>query len=169
MLYIKGATLDQQDSMENAILDPDRAFHVFRNEPWVDSEFSRKVITDIDKIDVMDSTISVKDILQRHKLSLDSLATGTKNVLVCRYYEDDGPDPIYNRLGRMGENCFKWLMQAATVRDIYIVTTVFRRFRDEDMQGASVCFVDTGKIVTTADSVCLGLLDLMGLHLLEGT
>lgn len=167
MLIIKGVTLQQQDEMENIILDPDRVFNIFSDEDWVDSDFSRRVITDVDGVDVMDPGIPVREILQANDIPLNKIATGTKNVLLCRFYDPDDGIPVYNRLGRMGENCFKWLMRASLVRDIRMTTTIFRWFHDEDMQGGTVLFEDTGRIAKTGDDVCDGFIDLRLRGLLE--
>lgn len=146
MLYIKGATPEQQEAMDDiAILYPDSVFKECLPE-WLNSEFSRSVIKDIDRLDVSDTTRDVESILlEDYHLTIDALATGTKNLILCKFYPGEFGEEgewFYNRMGQMGENCFKWLMLAAQDRDIHVVTVGFRMFTEEDLSYGGVFFED---------------------------
>lgn len=170
MLYIKGATLEVQESLPNMLLHPDTIFKYYHTEEWLNSDFGRGLITDIDKVDVMDKSKPVVRILLEKGLVLDNLATGTKNVLLCKYFVNprDHSVPLYNRMGFMGENCFKWLLQAAVERDIYMVTTVFRNFDEVEFpEGGCVIFMDTGYVAKTGREVSDGMIGLCGKGILE--
>lgn len=86
MLTIYGMNTIKQESFPNLIKNPDTAFEAFAAEIDLNSDFSRKVITDIQHIDVMDTSKSTKSILAMHEIALPLLATGTKNLLVCKYH-----------------------------------------------------------------------------------
>lgn len=166
MLYIKGATPEQQEEMEDiAILYPDSVFKRAKSE-WLNDSFSRAVISDIDHVDVMD-TRTVEDILLfDYRLFPNMLATGTKNLILCKFYPGDGSDEWrYNRMGFMGENCFKWLNMAAQDRDIHMVTVGFRMFTEEDMQYGPVFFEDLQRVATTVDEFrqCMYDVSVLGL------
>lgn len=172
MLYIKGAKCSQQAKMPNFIRDPGTTFNAYCVDgpcaKWVDTEFARRVITDIDRIDVRDTTRTVKSILTEHEVPLQDIATGSKNLILCKYFAHNGA-VCYNRMGFMGENCFKYLVEASIDRDIYMVTTVFREFPKHDPfpEGACVCFEDNSYVAHNAQEWLKGMLDIGVLGVFE--
>lgn len=169
MLYIKGVTNEQQDKMRTtAILYPDVVFGEIKSE-WLDTPFSRAIIQDVDKLDVSDVSRSVKDILGYDYLMLPSmLATGTKNVLVCRFYNSKHPGKwYYNCMGLMGENCFPWLMQAAAERDIHMITTVYREFSEDCFRYGGVHFDDLHRVAHNAKDFSCCMSELANKHLID--
>lgn len=168
MLIIKGVTSAQQEQMENVILYPDTTFdNNPANSLWVNSEFGRKVIQDIEGIDVSDTSKSVESVLLQQGMLVNDLATGSKNLMLCKFYQSRHCPILYNRLGRMGENCFKWLLQIALEKDVRMTTTVFRLFKESDMSGAIVYFEDLDRKATTAEEVNDGLAELGNRKLLQ--
>ncbi len=170
MLYIKGSTLEKQAKLPNMILHPKTVFKYYHTDEWLDSDFGRGLITDIEQIDVTDKSKPVKRILLENELVVDYLSTGTKNVFLCKFYEnpEDPSIPLYNRMGFMGENCFKWLLLASLERDIHMVTTVFRKFKDSDFPaGARVVFEDVNFEADCAYDVTTGMLKLSYAGLFE--
>lgn len=170
MLYIKGATREKQAKLPNMLLHPKDTFDSYFEEAWLDSDFGRGLITDIEQIDVMDKSKPVKRILLENELLVDYLATGTKNVFLCKFFNnpEDPSVPLYNRMGFMGENCFKWLLLASLERDIHMVTTVFRKFKGSDFPaGAHVVFEDVNFEADCAYDATTGMLKLSYAGLLE--
>lgn len=146
MLSIEGRPFNEIDGSKDLIKFPGAVFDAFYGDDWLDDPFSRKVITDIQKVDVMDTSRHTEEILRQRGLAPRQLANGTKNLLVCKFYLLGRKC----RLAMMGPNCYKWLMDIADEKDICGVTTDVIKFTDEDLKGRSVLFVDTGVSVTTS-------------------
>lgn len=161
MLYIKGANLFEQETMENMLLFPASVFNHRVDDRWLDSDFGRQIITDIDRVNVMDTSVPTRRLLLDVGLRPDDLATGTKNLFLCRFFSSQFDEPLYNRMGHMGENCFKWLVKAARDVDIHMVTTLFRKFKDSDLElGDEVYFEDLHRSAKTGYDVTSLMLDL---------
>lgn len=170
MLYIKGVKCEQQEEMKNCILYPDTVYEVYCQDAWLDSDFGRTILQDIDGRDVSDRSRHVRDILLfDYRVLHTQIATGTKNLFLCKFFDPGDGVTYYNRLGRMGENCFKYLVQASLERDIYMTTTVYRGYPIDDPfpSGATVCFEDLGVTATDEVSWHNGMVDLMAAGLLE--
>lgn len=166
MLIIKGCTCEQQERLKDFILYPSDTFNAYCQDDWVDSSFGRAIISDIDRIDVFDTALSTKEILLREGIRLCDIATGTKNLFLCKYYTED--KPVYNRMGFMGENCFKWLLDIAAEKDVYMVTTVYRKFKQSDFRvPCEVYFEDLCRSAHNADEVREAMLELNCKHYLE--
>lgn len=114
MLIIKGVTSAQQERLGNVLLYPDTTFDNYPDRMcWAESEFGRNVLHDIDRLDTLDPSVSVDLILRNQDMRLSDISTGSKNLMLCKFYQSRHCSKIYFRLGRMGENCFKWLLQIA--------------------------------------------------------
>lgn len=171
MLYIKGVKYQEQFGRDDVILEPDAEFDAyFIDGPLaacLNTGFSREVITQIDRIDVSDRRSTVVQVLLRENIPVRALATGTKNLLVSKYKVWNRK--VYGRLGLMGENCFKYLVEAAIDKDIYMLTTIFRDFPEKDVfpAGGAVLFEDTGFIAHNAEEWVDGMLDVGDLGVFE--
>ena len=71
------------------------------------------------------------------------LSTGTKNLFLCRYYSG------LNNMSMMGRNCYKYLLDIANEREVYMRCTSHVFFHDDVLQGRTVPFVNTDEHVST--------------------
>lgn len=158
MLTIYGMNTIKQESFPNIVLYPSEVFDGIITPEQLNSDFSRRVITDIQKVDVMDTRYTTKQLLALNELHPGILATGTKNIIVCKYY----PTDLVCRMGRMGENCYKWLMDIAEERDIGAACVHSLEFTDSDLRGRKVYFADIDKYASNADEFFNCMCDLIG-------
>lgn len=147
MLTIYAMTIPQLEDNILAIPSPANFFDSHTDSPedadtWLDNIFARKVITDIQHVDVMDTTQHTRTLLASNCIAVSELATGIKNLINCYHCPDD-----LHRLSRMGPNCFKWLMDVADMHDVKMAATLYVKFTDSDIRGRAIKFEDTGAIV----------------------
>lgn len=156
MLTIYATDVMSQQGIIGLDLNPDVTFDVCHTDEWLDSDFARRVITDIDQIDVTDTSQPVRILLALQGMTPELLCTGTKNLI--RTYNL----PEYKvRMGRMGENCYKYLMEIGRDKDITGVVVNAIIFSDEDMQGLPVYFSQTGKTARNADEFLTDMCELI--------
>ena len=136
MLSIIGRPWCDIDSSLDLVIHPGDEFDLIYEEDWLDNELSRQIITDIQGIDVTDVRFSVDEILARYKMPVEYLATGTKNLLLCKFLDDGRKF----RMSMMGENCYKWLMDIAETKDICGVITTPLFFTEDDISGRTIYF-----------------------------
>lgn len=127
------------------IVDPSADFDVGHDSDWLNTPWSRAVISDIQGIDVTDTNRSVEDILIFHHMFPELLATGTKHLILLKY----GSDPRICRMSKFGENCYKWLMDLCDEKDICGVMTNYIFFKDEDLKGRGVRFPDIDMVAAS--------------------
>ncbi len=148
MLSIEARPFSEMSEKDcpDLILYPSAVFDLAHDDTWLDHPFSRMVISDIQRFDVTDQSTSTRRLLLEHGLHPEDLATGTKNLLCCKFLEEG----YKCRMSMMGENCYKYLMDIADERDIcgVVTTTIF--FEDSDLKGRPVLFVNSGVTVTTS-------------------
>ena len=145
MLSIIARPWPETDTAPDIVHSPEKEFNLFYTQEWLDEEWSRRVISDIQGFSVMDSSRHVSDILWDHHMTPNSLAGGTMNLLVFKHAFDGRKC----RMSRMGENCYHWLMDKAEEKDICGVITTFVFFRENDLQGRPVYFPDIGVTAKT--------------------
>ena len=85
-------------------------------------------------------------LLLSDKMRPTDLCTGTKNVLLAKFFVDK--QRIL--LSRMGSNCYKYMLEAADEKDIYSYLTFFSVFSDSDFGSKPVVFEGTGKMVSNS-------------------
>lgn len=100
---------------------------------WISDSFGRSVIESIDQVELGDDVVFS---LLKAGLRVEDLCTGTKNLLLCKHLNK------LNRITMMGENCFPFLMDIAESKEVYMgcSNTVF--FKDYDLKGRKVHFVN---------------------------
>lgn len=104
---------------------------------------------------------TVRSILLEHGMRVEDLATGTKNLLNCKFL-DNG---MYHRLGMMGENCYHYLIDVATEKDLTAVMVQPYEFTDNDLRGNIVYFADIDKYARTNGKFLSCLVELIRLDL----
>lgn len=110
---------------------------------WLEDDFGRAVISEIDRIQLFTGQSTAQAILLSG-MRVDDLCTGTKNLLLCKHADK------LNRMAMMGENCYKFLVEAAKDKDVYVAAESFYLFTDSDFQGQKVHFMNTNTLVSTA-------------------
>lgn len=98
MLSIIARPWPETDTAPDIVHSPEKEFNLFYTQEWLDEEWSRRVISDIQGFSVMDSSRHVSDILWDHHMTPNSLAGGTMNLLVFKHAFDGRKC----RMSRMG-------------------------------------------------------------------
>lgn len=157
MLHISVANYTDCAFDSSVIAYPDIIFKNMYEPAWLNSDLGRRLVTEIDHKDVM-SCANVSEELLEYGMLPPDLCTGTKNVLLARYFA-----PFYDRkimLSRMGENCYKFLIDAAMEVDIYSVATNYFPFMDSDLRGNGVMFDDLGIVCDNREDFADAMIDL---------
>ena len=81
-------------------------------EEWITDDFSRKVIKDIDKAEVIGPNCIKHPILGQ--IPTTHISTGTKSLILMNY-----TDKIFNDT-MCGDNCAKWIIDIASRKDLTI-------------------------------------------------
>lgn len=115
MLTIICASLDELEKLPNFIKYPSSWFDVEWDEDWLQDEFARRLISDIDHIELGENT---RISLALRGQTVEQLAGGTKNILVCQHHLDH-----VHRFQFMGENCYPYLFELASAHDITVGST----------------------------------------------
>lgn len=123
-------------------------FDVKFDESWIENDFARKVIADIQQFDPPLSEESTRVWLGRNKLIPETLCTGVKNLLLCKFYKPTRA----SRLGMMGPNCYKYLMDIADEIELSATVTDSVLFTDTDLRGRPVLFKNTGTVAMDSKS-----------------
>lgn len=151
MLYLEVAPLEEFMRRNNFIAYPDEYFFAMYEDWMIESDFSRRVISTIDWVEMKGST--VMESIAREGFSVEGLSTGTKNLINCKYFDN------LNRFSFMGPNCHPFLFEIAKEKDVYMGVTGFIGIKEESMQNNPVCIVNTGKVYTNADKLYFALTD----------
>ena len=140
MLHIKCSTWDKAIKDPRFIRSPDVTFELKCKDEWLESDFGRKIITELERIPLIYPSVK----MSIHAVcALSEISTGGKNLFLCKYL--DG----LNFMDRMGDNCFDYLMDIADEKDVYMVSTAYRMYRVQSMTGRVVHFDDFGLDVQT--------------------
>lgn len=140
MLTIYATDVMSQFGMYDLVTDPSSAFDGCVEDVWLNDTWARKVISEVDLIDVRDINTPTRRILLDNGILPTQLCTGTKNLIYTKN------NPQYKcRIARMGENCYKYLIEAAKERDITGVITRVFVLEDTDFMGSAVYFSQIDK------------------------
>lgn len=140
MLTIYATDVMSQFGMYDLVTNPSDAFDGCVDDAWLDDSWARKVISEVDLIDVRDTRKSTRQLLLLNEILPTQLCTGTKNLIYTKN------NPQYKcRIARMGENCYKYLVEAAKDRDITGVITRVFVLEDTDFAGSAVYFSQIDK------------------------
>ena len=147
--------LYQEHDTEKYILFPDVVFDEVYEEEWFECEFGHKLLNDVGHLECREND-SVKNRMLALGLDAEHLATGIKNIFLCKYYLE------YQRvmLTRMGPNCFPYLFDIAKEKDIYCVVTNYVSFSGVDLHGAEVYFPSLNRLVDDPKMLVDAMIDL---------
>lgn len=133
MLHIVADRLANFIAKPEFIRFPSDFFDVTYEDDWLSSAFGKEIISSIDNIQIEDN---VDRAFYEAGIHPEDLATGTKNLFLCKYFDK------LNRLSMMGENCYHFLMDISDDKDVYMAATAYCLFRDSDILGRSIHFVN---------------------------
>lgn len=91
------------------------------------TDFSKKVIKEIDKSEVVGKNLIVSNILG--PIPPRSLSGGVKSLMILMYSD------YIVKLSAMGDNCFKYLSEIAEVKDIVMCTSSSRLLYNNGFKG----------------------------------
>lgn len=123
---------------EDCIKNPSGYFDVNKEKDWFNNELSKKFIKEIDK------SIAVKDEYIESPvfgaISPERLSSGCKCLILLSVLDDCN---IY--ASRMGDNCSKYILELAEIKDITITLHHMMMFPEE----MKAIMMDTGKVVNS--------------------
>lgn len=97
--------------MQDIILNPNPIFDTRWRPEWINSAFGRKVITDIQKVDVTDVSFIVEEILSRSGIEVENLDSGIKSLLLIQMFSSFNVST-----DTLSDACLKWLLDIADER-----------------------------------------------------
>lgn len=126
--------------------------NVYEDE-WIEDEFVKEMILDVDQSSVISAHIIESPILGA--ITPKELSGGVK-VLILMLKDDSF---IYN-MSNCGDNCAKWILKIAEKKDLTVYLQHIMRFEGE----FEIEIMNTGKIVHNRDEYVLGLLEVEGMQ-----
>ena len=144
MLHLYFESLSKLEKRESFVQCPSGIFDWSWKPEWLNDPFSRTIIHEIDHVNIPDGMNTEKACLYKN-MRVEDLSSGTKNLILCKYH--DG----LNRMTMMGKNCYRYLMDIADDKDVYMGCSNYVFFTDEDLKGRKVHFVNTDDYVSTAE------------------
>ena len=102
------------------------------------------MIHEIDHVEIPEEMATETACLLKN-MRVEDLSAGTKALLICKFYNTK-----LNRMTMMGKNCYKYLMDIADEKDVYMGCSNYVFFTDNDLKGRKVHFVNTDDYVSTA-------------------
>ena len=143
MLHLYFEPLKKLGERELFVQCPGDFFDWSWESEWLDDPFSRKMIHEIDHVDIPEGMDTEKACLLKN-MRVENLSSGTKSLILCRYCD------YLNRMTMMEPNCYRYLMDIAEEKDVYVGCSNYVFFTDDDLRGRKVHFVNTDDYVSTA-------------------
>ena len=125
--------------MENVIFNTSVFFDNTYQDSWFQDDFTKRVIKDIDKGEILGPNCVTTKILG--PIPPTKIAGGTKTILLMKFDNDH----IFNA-STCGDNCAKWLLKIAKDKDLTINLRHIMNFGKKDF---SAKILNSGKIITT--------------------
>ena len=101
--------------MPEAIFNTSVYFKNTYEDNWITETFTKEMILDIDKSNVLDGAVIDSPVLG--KISPVSLSGGVKTLILMK----NEPEKIFNA-STCGDNCAKWILKIAEKQDLTILT-----------------------------------------------
>ena len=99
--------------MQGAIYNTAVYFKNTYEESWITNSFSREMILDVDKSEVIDSGVIDSPVMG--KIPPTSLSGGVKTLILI----NNVPEKVFNA-STCGDNCAKWILKMAEEKDATI-------------------------------------------------
>lgn len=144
------------EATQDLCLDQSAEFWREYEDWWLEDEFSRRVISDIDRVKIGPGQ-SVLEAIKCSGMQPDHLSGSTHTLLLVKFTDTFLP------MTRMGPNCYKYLFEVCRMADKRMALTGYCNPTDADMQGCPVLFENTGKIITTAREFLYEFVEVMNL------
>lgn len=128
-------------NMENVIFNTSVYFDNTYLDSWLEDDFTKKVIKDIDKGEILGVNCINTKILGA--IPPTKIAGGTKTVLLMNF--DDSK--IFNA-STCGDNCAKWILRIAQKKDLTINLRHIMNFGKEKFTAK---ILNSGKIINTRE------------------
>lgn len=111
------------------------------DEEWFNDELVKQMVKDVDKSDVLSPECIESPVLGQ--IPPTKLSGGVKTLILI--LKDD--DNIFNA-SQCGDNCAKWILEIAKIKDITINLKHIMSFKDLEF---SAYIINTGETVTSMD------------------
>ena len=125
--------------MENVIFNTSVFFDNTYQDSWFQDDFTKRVIKDIDKGEILGPNCVTTKILG--PIPPTKIAGGTKTILLMKFDNDH----IFNA-STCGDNCAKWILKIAKDKDLTINLRHIMNFGKNDFTAK---ILNSGKIITT--------------------
>lgn len=125
--------------MENVIFNTSVFFDNTYQDSWFQDDFTKRVIKDIDKGEILGPNCVTTKILG--PIPPTKIAGGTKTILLMKFDNNH----IFNA-STCGDNCVKWILKIAKDKDLTINLRHIMNFGKKDF---SAKILNSGKIITT--------------------
>ena len=124
-------------NMPEAVYNTAVYFKNTYEESWITNSFSREMILDVDKSEVIDSGVIDSPVMG--KIPPTSLSGGVKTLILI----NNVPEKVFNA-STCGDNCAKWILKMAEEKD---VTINLRHLMDFGENTFTVRILNTNQIV----------------------
>lgn len=125
--------------MENVIFNTSVFFDNTYQDSWFQDDFTKRVIKDIDKGEILGPNCVITKILG--PIPPTKIAGGTKTILLMKFDNNH----IFNA-STCGDNCAKWILKIAKDKDLTINLRHIMNFGKKDFTAK---ILNSGKIITT--------------------
>lgn len=143
-----------KNPLPNEILNVDLTFDLNVENDWLNTEFAKRVIKEID------NSVHVKDGYIESPfwgaMSPDKLSTGCKNVLLMKFY----PDPVVFYGTKCGNNCLPFVLEIAREKDLDIHFQHLMKFPEDAYFDAYI--VNEDKMVHSSFEVAKAYVHCLG-------
>ena len=123
--------------MPEAIFNTSVYFKNTYEDNWITETFTKEMILDIDKSNVLDGAVIDSPVLG--KISPVSLSGGVKTLILMK----NEPEKIFNA-STCGDNCAKWILKIAEKQDL---TINLRHLMDFGKNEFEIRFLNTNQVV----------------------
>lgn len=123
--------------MENVLHNVETFFNNQYQYAWLEDEFVKAVIRDVDKSEVESPECIMSPVLRQ--IPPTKLSGGTKAVILMKYV----PDRIVNA-SNCGDNCAKWILKLGQERDLIVNLNHIMEFDEESFD---IKILNNGKVV----------------------
>ena len=125
--------------MENVIFNTSVFFDNTYQDSWFQDDFTKRVIKDIDKGEILGPNCVTTKILG--PIPPTKIAGGTKTILLMKFDNNH----IFNA-STCGDNCAKWILKIAKDKDLTINLRHIMNFGKKDFTAK---ILNSGKIIST--------------------
>ena len=128
---------------DRVIVNPDQTFREVKQSHWFEDDFAIRVLREIDDFKVTQGRV-MQDFWSANR-GMDDICTGTKNLLLAKNYADKSV-----MLQRMGDNCYKFLLEIADTTNITVYSSIIPLFpEDLFISGRAIGFPQYQSVATS--------------------